>query len=72
VSFNGGGVAYIDFFITDLCCLFFFTDAIGVPLFLFVELYRHRIHFYVKGDGTFSDRHDWAYQRLGDLFTQYE
>ena len=50
----------------------FFTDAIGVPLFLFVELYRHRIHFYVKGDGTFSDRHDWAYQRLGDLFTQYE
>ena len=51
---------------------FFFTDAIGVPLFLFVELYRHRAHFYVKEDGTFSDRHDWAYQRLGDLFTQYK
>ena len=30
------------------------------------------MHFYVQKDGSFSDKHDWAYQRLGALFMQYE
>ena len=57
------------------CCTsfsFLSTDAVGVPLYLFVELYKHREHFYVKKDGTYSDKHDWAYARLGGMFTQYE
>lgn len=48
------------------------SDAVGVPLYLFIELYRHRNHFYAAADGSYSDKHDWAYQRLGAMFTQYE
>jgi len=57
------------------CCTsfsFLSTDAVGVPLYLFVELNKHREHFYAKKDGTYSDKHDWAYARLGGMFTQYE
>ena len=48
------------------------ADAIGVPLYLFIDLYRHKIHFYADKEGAVSDKHDWAYQKLGAMFTQYE
>ena len=61
-------------FFTSNTIIFLFsqTDAFGVPLYLFGELYKHREHFYIKDDGTYSEKHDWAYLRLGALFTQYE
>jgi hypothetical protein len=52
--------------------LLVWADAIGVPLYLFIDLYRHKIHFYADKEGAVSDKHDWAYQKLGAMFTQYE
>jgi len=65
-------VVFLVLCLIDLFLLLVWADAIGVPLYLFIDLYRHKIHFYADKEGAVSDKHDWAYQKLGAMFTQYE